>query len=406
MRNQWLIVLSAETADQSGRTGCVDNAPSRVLINVTTFDRYLLRRFLHVFLIGMFATYGLYVVFDGFTNIDGFQDAEQTRSATTILWMMVEYYAFQSLTFIAMTGPMLNVLAVMVVFALLQKNGELNPVLSAGVPTYRIAVPLIAGAVSVNIVLIINQEIVIPTIADRLMAPLGKDASSAQHVQPIYDFETNIHITGEKLFLSERKLQNAEFVLPAPSIAATLTTLRADEAHFVEEAPNQPAGWVLTHPEPRFEELELAEAGRQHVIGKADSGKIFVVTDISFDQLHDRNLTNQYLSTSELLNRIKNPAFSTLSVRSQILHLHGRFGQPIMNIIAVLLVVPLVVQKESTGLITNIAFCCGALVVAYASTQAFGYLGSVNVLSPDLAVWSPIILHGTCFAWISDWVQT
>jgi len=40
---------------------------------VTTFDRYLLRRFWHVFGIGFFATVGLYVVFDGFTNVDAFQ---------------------------------------------------------------------------------------------------------------------------------------------------------------------------------------------------------------------------------------------------------------------------------------------------------------------------------------------
>ena len=372
----------------------------------TTFDRYLLRQFFYVFLIGLFATYGLFVVFDGFTNVDGFQDAQQTRGALEILAMMAEYYAIQSLTFFAMTGPMLNIISVMVVFALLQKNGELNPVLSSGVPTYRIALPLIAGAVFVNIALVINQEFAIPSIAERLMAPLGKDASSAQHVQPIYDFETNIHITGEKLFLAERKLQNAEFVLPAPLIASTLTTLRAEAAHFVEEGPNQPAGWMLTRPEPRFEDLKLEKTGREHVKQSADSEKIFVVTDISFDQLHDRNLTNQYLSTPKLLNRIKNPAFSTLSVRAQILHIHGRFSQPIMNIIAVLLVVPLVVRKESSGLIANIAACCVVMALVYASSQAFIYMGSVNLLPPDLAVWSPIILQGTCFAWISDWVQT
>ena len=40
----------------------------------TTFDRYLLRRYLHVFIILMISMYGLYVVIDGFTNIDEFQE--------------------------------------------------------------------------------------------------------------------------------------------------------------------------------------------------------------------------------------------------------------------------------------------------------------------------------------------
>ena len=37
---------------------------------VNTFDRYLLKRYLHVFAIGFIATYGLYIVFDAFSNAD------------------------------------------------------------------------------------------------------------------------------------------------------------------------------------------------------------------------------------------------------------------------------------------------------------------------------------------------
>ena len=48
---------------------------------MNTFDRYILRRFWHVFAIGFVATFGLYVVFDAFTNADEYQaDAFAART--------------------------------------------------------------------------------------------------------------------------------------------------------------------------------------------------------------------------------------------------------------------------------------------------------------------------------------
>ena len=46
----------------------------------TTFDRYLLGRLLHTFIVFLVATYGLYIVIDLFTNIDAFQMEAQNAA--------------------------------------------------------------------------------------------------------------------------------------------------------------------------------------------------------------------------------------------------------------------------------------------------------------------------------------
>ena len=70
---------------------------------MTTFDRYLLQRFSHVFLLLLVAMYGLFVVIDGFTNVDGFQQGE-TR-AWDVLARMADYYLYQSSLFFDTIGP-------------------------------------------------------------------------------------------------------------------------------------------------------------------------------------------------------------------------------------------------------------------------------------------------------------
>ena len=123
---------------------------------MTVFDKYIFGRFVHTVAVLLLAAFGLFVVFDLFTNVDAFQ-LEQ-GGAGTMAARIFRYYAFQAADFFEMTGSMLVVVGSMIVLAMLQRRSEIHPILAAGVPTYRIAVPLIVGAVLMNGLLIANQE--------------------------------------------------------------------------------------------------------------------------------------------------------------------------------------------------------------------------------------------------------
>ena len=114
------------------------------------FDRYLLRRYLSTFLILFVSTYGLYVVIDGFSNVDDFQ----VRADTTgeMLQAMAKHYSYQSTAFFNMMAPILAIISVLVVVAMLYKQTEITPMLSAGVPVSRLMRPFLAGAVLVNVI--------------------------------------------------------------------------------------------------------------------------------------------------------------------------------------------------------------------------------------------------------------
>lgn len=371
----------------------------------TTFDRYLLKRYFHVFIIGFIATYGLYVVFDGFTNIDGFQAGmQEDDSSTSLLQLMLEFYLYQSSIFFDMVSPILTVLAAVVVFSLMVRHGELNPVLSAGIPTYRLAIPLTLATIIVNCFIVANQELIIPRISDKVQADRGNLGGSSHFVEPVYDFSTRIMINGQELYLTEKKMQNAEFVLSKPTVH-DFVTVKAENAFYLTETAAHPGGWLLKEAIPKYGELEIAKFARKMIFPGKDPNDIFIVSDVGCDQLCNRS-SSALISTPELISRINNPSFSDLSIRKQKLDLHARLTRPFMNLIAVMMAIPFVLRKESRSQILNIAICFSVLGVIFGISQCFLYMGSTNLLQPDQAAWFPVITNGTLAAWFSNRVQT
>lgn len=359
--------------------------------------------------IGFIAAYGLFVVFDAFSNADEFQDGGADTS--TMLARMAEHYFYQAFPFLDLIGPILIVLAAMATFALLLRQSEIYPVLSAGIPAWRLAVPIVVGSVSIVLLLTVNQEIIIPRVAHRLQAARGMDQAAYHTVKPARDFVSNIEITGKRLFLAARRVEDAEFLLPVPTVATEPTTLQARQAIQLPARGQRPAGWLLREVTPRYAELTatrhvLTEQGRQLLFPTRDARDLFVTTDVTVDQLHNRTTSFRFLSTSELVQRIRNPAFGQVSNRLQTLHLHERLTRPLLILASVLIAIPLTMRKESRGLLMNMATAAGVLGLLYVLTQAAPYLGRLGFTSLELAAWLPVILCGACAAWFSEHVQT
>ena len=192
----------------------------------------------------------------------------------------------------------------MAVFAILQRQREVYPVLSAGVPTYRLAVPILVGVMSIVFVITVNQELIIPRVADRLLANRGQEKATIQRVEIARDFVSEITVTGSKLDLPERKIENAEFLLPVGGIVFEPVTLRAASAIHFPARGERPAGWLLKNAAPAYSEINLTDRGRTLVHADTrnpTSRDLFVVTDVTLDQLHSRGTSSKYLSTADIL---------------------------------------------------------------------------------------------------------
>ena len=371
---------------------------------MTLFDRYLMTRYWHAFWITFAAMLGLFVVIDMFTNIDEF--TKQGKPVTAVVLDMSQYYFYRACAFFDTVGTVISYLAAMMVLAVIQRHGELSPILSAGIPTYRLAKPMVLSTMFISALLVINQELVIPRFANELQLRPGQDATSSDKIKPVYDFSTGLLIAGGRLFFRTGKLSETEFVLPTPEIAHELTTIHSTNATYRRRPDLKRSGWILQGAEPKFDEISLTPLGRETVFPGEGPDELFIATDIGLDQLMGQNKSYAFLSTRELLDRVRNPAYAAVSIRGQSLQLHTRFTRPLLNVLGVLLIVPLIVRGESRSLVTNIALCIFAMLLQVGLTEAFHYLGTARVVRLDLAAWLPVIVSGTTAAWLSGLIRT
>jgi lipopolysaccharide export system permease protein len=383
----------------------------RESLTLNTFDRYLLRRYFHVVMVFTVAAIGLFVVVDGFTNLDEFQLKQKGSAGGTLALLLrfSRYYLYQSALIIDMIGPTILVIASMSVLALMLRQGEIHPVLAAGVPTYRATRPLILGVLAVNFCLGINQEIILPAVAPHLQGRRGDLAMDTQKVEPQYDYLTRIFISGTGIVPAERRLDGPEFLLPTPVLATDFTVLRAEYGIHHPASEEGPAGWELKNISPPYESLPLTDAGRRLLILQPNGRDLFVQTTLPFEQLNRQASNPSLMGTPELIRRIQQPSITLQSRRKLLVKLHERLTRPLLTVVGLYLVIPLIIRKERMSVmqqVTNIATCMGVLGVVFGVTLGMQLLGSSGFLQPDQAVWGPLIASGGLATWLSGVVRT
>lgn len=371
---------------------------------MTLLDRYLLFRYVQAFCISFAALFGLYVVLDVFSNLDEF--TQDSPGIVQLARSMACYYGIRASQFLNSIGSIIAIVSALVTLAWTWKCAELNPVLSAGIPTYRFTFPLLVGNIGCSLLLAANQEFVLPQLADQLQMRAGQQTEMFDKLKPTWDFVTNVYIASGRVFPQSRKLADAEFVLPVPEFVTSITTLKASTATYLTASDGQPAGWLLQQATPAFDTLRLTSQGAEAIYPTGQPDELFLISNVDFDQLLNRNRFQEALSTQELLQRAANPASGILAQRAYSLHVHQRLTRPLFNLVLLLAVIPLTMRRETPGLVVNLAFSIGLSLIALGSQNACQTLGQSGAMRLDLAAWIPIFACGLAAIWFSARIRT
>lgn len=374
-----------------------------------TYDRYLLKSFLHTFAVCFIAMFGLIAIIDLFENLDEMLALNGNNGPVRLIGLIATLNGFRSIEFLDRAGPALTVISAMTVLILLQRSGELHPLLAAGIPMYRIMRPIIIGSVVINGILVLNQELLVPRVTFLAHEIRNRNDPSKSSVEPMTDHTTRISIDGQRVNVAEKTIENPTFVLPVPTLVNDIITVEAATAKFRPETNGLPSGWLLkditTPPVPELVKAltdEGAELVRIHKNGK----DVFIASAVTCDQLFKRNSSFAALTTAELMSRIHCKAFGYVTIHRLVLYLHSRFTQPLMNIIAVLVTIPLMVRRESRGLVGDATICGFILAVLFVVTLGCQSLGAANLIAPDMAAWIPVVFGGAISAWLSGVIRT
>lgn len=146
-------------------------------------DRYVAKSFLIGYVISFCVLIGLRIVIDLFVNLDEF--AEQSNlGAWTVIGNIINYYIINSTLYFRDFAGMITVVAAAFSLGKMVHSNELVAIMASGVSLKRVISPIVILAMLFTGLLIIDQEFIIPPLADKLVR--SHDAMPNQETYSIW----------------------------------------------------------------------------------------------------------------------------------------------------------------------------------------------------------------------------
>jgi lipopolysaccharide export system permease protein len=363
-------------------------------------DWLLVKGYFKAYLVCLVSLLSLYVIIDLFTNLDEFGGKQ--RGLGAVLQQVGAYYAYRSAKIFDQLCEPIVLLAAMFTVAWVQRNNELLPLLSAGVSTRRVVLPVLASAWLMLSLAVANAELVIPRIAGRLSFQKG-DPEGAKDVLVRPGHETNgIQIDGG--VASRQGMLVRPFNVTIPSgVGKNMIHLSAAEARYIP--PGSPGerggGWLLTGTEPAV----LDGWDNADVLEPIDPGKYFLYTrEVDFAALTRNPKWFQLASTAELYRELQKP--ETARVAQLAVLFHMRLTRPILGMILVLMGLSVLLTDQGRNVLISAGMCLVLCAVFFGGCFASQQLGDTDILSPALAAWLPVLVFGPLSLVMFDAVHT
>ena len=358
-------------------------------------DRYLLRQFVQIFTICFISLMGLYVVIDAFGHLDSF--SKHAGANGSLLAVIGEYYAYQSLSFFEKTSGILAMVAAMFTVTWLQRHQEMTAMLAAGISKTRIVKPLLCAAVLVSFLGVANREFLVPNLREELSRNT-KDLAGTKprELEPRFD-SNEILIGGETLVAQSRRIRNPMFVLPN-SLSRYGKPLAAENAFYLDATSYRPAGYLLDQvyvPSKIDARTSLKIEDRPIVITPQDAAwlqpqQAFVVSGLPFERLANGSSWHQHASTRELVTELNNP---TTDVDANVrVAIHSRLMRPITDTTLLMLGLPLMFSRRQRNVFLSVGICLLVVVAFSLVSLTCQSLGGLSLLRPTLAAWLPVLV--------------
>ncbi len=367
---------------------------------IKTVDRYILRGFTYSYVVSVVIMISLYIVLDLFANIDDFTQGD--KNTLQIIREIASYYTYHSFMYFAQVAGMITLVAASFTLARMQRTNELTAILAGGISLYRVALPIIAAGVGFNLLWVVDQEVIIPRIADKLV--LGHNEASGKRSFSLW-FLKDLR-EGKNTLLSamvynpgEKKMEQM-IAMERDDQGQIIAKVSADEANWDEAK----GCWVLTRGiryARSFNQAEFvisARMGRQPLE--------YYYSEWKPEDLLLRQTTNWtwFLSVRQLTQLLKKPHLVP-NMGEVVSARHIRLTQPILNMLFLLLGLPFFLNREPHNVLVSVGMCLLVAVSCFILSFISQALAASSMY-PALAAWLPIMVFGPLSAILMENVKT
>ena len=368
---------------------------------LTTLDRMFLVSFFRSYAIVWTSLISLYVVIDLFTNIDSFGKAGS--GVVGVATHIASYYGYQVTLIFDLMAEAITLLAAMFSVSWMQRNNELLPQLSAGIPTRRVLRPIVLGAAVTLSFAPLNRELIIPRIAAKLaIAKDDPDGSKAQVVMGAYD-PTGIHVEGMAGFRKELRVLKFYVTFPESSPSGMVHML-AEVAIYVPPGDDPDSGgWRLKQTTPEI--FDLPPERMPTNLRMIQPGEFFLRTaEVDYETVSRGATWYLYASTPKLRELLDRPD-TRKQARVAVLF-HMRLVRPVWGALMTLLGVAVILWNPNRHVFISAGMCLVVCVAFYATILGSKYLGDNGHVAPPLAAWLPVLIFGPATLVAFDSIHT
>ena len=367
---------------------------------IKIIDRQMIQGYFKAYFVCLTSLLSLYVVVDLFNHLDDF--TRKNENFLGVLKHIGTYYAYQITQIFDRLCEAIILLAAMFTVTWMQRCNEQLPLLSAGISTRRIVLPVLICAWSMLSLAILNQELVIPNIANQLIYEKN-DPGGDKELLVKGAYEPNlIHIYGETASRKEQMVRKFQCLIPE-GIGGSQVHLTAQQAHYVNNGPKQ-RGWELLNTHP----ADLSEYGtweNNKILEVKDVGRYFLHTrEVDFETVTRPSDWFRYASTYRLYEELQKPESSRLAAMAVLFH--TRLTRPLLGMLLVFLGLSVILRDQNRNVILSAGSCLLLCGVFFLCSYGCKMLGENDYLAPALAAWLPLLIFGPLAIVFFDAVHT
>jgi lipopolysaccharide export system permease protein len=376
-------------------------------------DRYVLGSFLKNYLISFMVLIGLYVVLDMVFNFDELAAVQNQASAggmasvISLLRGIGDYYFFQMFKIFVHLSGIIPIVAAAFTLIRFTRFNELTASLAAGVPLLRSAMPIIIAAMVLNVLLVVDQEVLIPQMIPKLIRKHDELQQTSSKTYPVRAMQD------EANGLLNVARYHPESVEEAPWMEQ-VDVIKYDDkfmpsAHILADKGQ----WDARKREWKLTNGRIVTGLRPGDNVSKETPWPAYKSSITPDEiaLYRSGEYVELLPTSRIKMLLQRPkSYGTIDLQRVK---HARFTQPLLNVILLLLAVPCVVSREpgkiKQGIFQCVLLCGACLASIFLCYQLAGTPpGGAQWADrwPALMAWAPILIFGPVAVILLDRVKT
>ncbi len=358
-------------------------------------DRYVAKNFLIGYVIAFGVLMGLRIITDLFVNLDEFTEHADLDTGEVIKNVFTFYFYNSALYFRDFAG-MITAVAAAFSFGRMVRSNELVAVMASGISLKRIIAPIVFLALLLTGVLIIDQEFLIPPMADKLVRSHDDLPGQESYDVRFISDEHGSLINSQKFEVGTSTLHSPTILLreqtDRPGIWEVTGRVTAEKA--VDSDNN--GQWNLFSRDHETDKLR-SYGFRERVGVRGAPEKIrYYRSDITARDIPVRRKSEHktLLSFSDLtaLERQGTQIGDLAQLSSQK---HFRITDPIINLVMLMVSLPILVCRDPKAMKSAVMISFGITGACFITTFACKMVATevvFNKVMPALWAWLPVFI--------------